>query len=58
MFKNKVVLITGASRGIGRAAALEFGKLGASIVVNYNSSDILAQEVVDEIMKVGGRQLR
>ena len=52
--KNKVVIITGGSRGIGRATAIEFGKLGAKVVVVYNSNDKKAQEVVEEIKKVGG----
>ncbi len=54
MFKNKVVLITGAGRGIGRATALEFGRLGATVVVNYNSNDETAQKVVEEIKALGG----
>ena len=52
--KNKVILITGGSRGIGRATAIEFGKLGAKVVIVYNSNDKKAQEVVEEIKKVGG----
>lgn len=52
--KNKVVIITGGSRGIGRATAIEFGKLGAKVVIVYNSNDKKAQEVVEEIKKVGG----
>ena len=52
--KNKVVIITGGSRGIGRATAIEFGKLGAKVVIVYNSNDKKAKEVVEEIKKVGG----
>ncbi len=54
MFKDKVVLITGASRGIGRATALEFGRQGATVVVNYNHSKKEADKVVKEINAGGG----
>ena len=37
MFKDKVVLITGASRGIGKATAIKFGELGANVIINYVS---------------------
>lgn len=55
--KGKVVLITGGSRGIGRSASIEFGKLGASVVIVYNTNDKKAKEVVQEIEKVGGKAL-
>ncbi|KAK4159073.1 hypothetical protein QBC43DRAFT_248349 [Cladorrhinum sp. PSN259] len=47
--EGKVALVTGAGRGIGRGVALELGKRGASVVVNYVSSAGPAQEVVKEI---------
>lgn len=47
--KNKVALITGASRGIGKAIALRYARLGADIVVNYASNSAAADEVVKEI---------
>jgi 3-oxoacyl-[acyl-carrier protein] reductase len=50
---NKVALITGAGRGIGRATALLFAQEGAKVVVNYLSSKKEAEEVVDEIRKSG-----
>ncbi|KAL2824253.1 hypothetical protein BDW59DRAFT_87463 [Aspergillus cavernicola] len=46
---GKVALVTGASRGIGRATALALGKDGANVVVNYISSAAAAEEVVSEI---------
>lgn len=53
-FSGKIVLVTGASRGIGRAIALEFGTNGATVVVNYNSSEGPAQEVLALIKEAGG----
>lgn len=38
MFEGKAALVTGASRGIGRAIALNLGKNGANVVVNYSGS--------------------
>ena len=46
---DRTCLVTGSSRGIGRAIALEFGRAGADVVVNYRSSEKRAQEVVDVI---------
>lgn len=50
----ETVIITGASRGIGRAAALLFGKNGYNVIVNYNSSADKAEEVCAEINSSGG----
>lgn len=55
--KDKVAIITGASRGIGRAIALKLARNGASIAVNYAANTEKAQEVVAEIEKQGGRAL-
>jgi 3-oxoacyl-[acyl-carrier protein] reductase len=50
----KVILVTGASRGLGKAIALELGKQGQKVVVNYAGSQGAAEEVVEEIKKLGG----
>jgi acetoacetyl-CoA reductase/3-oxoacyl-[acyl-carrier protein] reductase len=52
---GKTALVTGASRGIGRAIAIELAREGATVAVNYQSSDAKAQEVADEIAKFGGK---
>jgi 3-oxoacyl-[acyl-carrier protein] reductase len=53
--ENRVAVVTGASRGLGCAIAVEFAVRGAAVVVNYNRSAEAAQEVVDQI-KAGGGQ--
>lgn len=55
MLENKTALVTGASRGIGRAIALALAAQGAAVVVNYNGSGERAQEVVDTIKAQGGQ---
>lgn len=52
--KNKVVLITGASRGIGAATALIAAAEGAKVIVNYNNSASEAEKVVQSIKASGG----
>lgn len=58
MVKDKAVLITGASRGIGREIALTFAENKAKVVVNYSGSEEKAQAVVDEIIASGGEAIK
>jgi len=53
-FKNKTALVTGSSRGIGRATAIAFGQEGARVVVNYVKDKGSADSVVEEIKRIGG----
>lgn len=53
--KNKVALVTGAGRGIGKAIALEFAKEGANVIINYNKSKKEAEDVKNEIEKTGSK---
>lgn len=52
--EGKVAVVTGASRGIGRAIALDLAKRGAKVIVNYSGSEQKAAEVVEEIVANGG----
>jgi 3-oxoacyl-[acyl-carrier protein] reductase len=53
--ENKVAVVTGGSRGIGRSVALELASRGAAVVVNYNSSPDAANDVVKKIEEAGGK---
>jgi 3-oxoacyl-[acyl-carrier protein] reductase len=55
--KGKVAIVTGASRGIGRATALALATEGANVVVNYASSQPAADQVVGEIAQMGGQAI-
>ncbi|MGA9173448.1 MAG: glucose 1-dehydrogenase [Thermoactinomyces sp.] len=52
--KGKVVVITGASKGIGRAMAIRFGQEQAKVVINYRSSEEEALEVMKDVKQAGG----
>ncbi len=55
MLEGKVAVVTGASRGIGKAIALELAGRGAFVVINYNGSKDRAMEVKQEIEQKGGQ---
>ena len=53
-FKNKVVLVTGSSRGIGASLARGFAREGATVVVNYHQNKEAAEDVVTSCLELGG----
>jgi 3-oxoacyl-[acyl-carrier protein] reductase len=55
--KDKIALVTGSSRGVGRAVALGFAKEGASMVINYTSNEKAANEVVETIQSMGNKAI-
>jgi len=55
MLENKIAVVTGGSRGIGKAIALKLASQGAQVVVNYTSNSSAADEVVKEIEALGSK---
>ncbi|MBN2033689.1 MAG: 3-oxoacyl-ACP reductase FabG [Deltaproteobacteria bacterium] len=53
--KGKTALVTGSSRGVGKAVAVAYGREGAKVMVNYTSNEKAAHGVVEEIRNVGGQ---
>ena len=56
-FSGKVAVVTGSSRGIGRAVAIELGERGCRVVVNYHTNEAAAQEVATVIRSQGNEAL-
>ena len=56
-FTGKVAVVTGGSRGIGRAIALRLAASGARVVVNYHSNEAAANEVVEQVRANGGEAI-
>jgi len=54
-FQDQVVLITGGSRGIGRAISLAFSRRGAQVVINFGHDEEAARQVESEVQKAGGK---
>ena len=55
--KNKVALVTGAQRGIGKATAEALAKEGATVVVNFLDDETAANELVEDIVSRGGKAI-
>jgi len=58
MLKGKTAVITGASRGIGKAVAVRLGKAGANLVLNYRSRDTSMDELIESLEKEGVKAVK
>lgn len=57
-FRGKVAIITGGSKGIGKASAIALARLGATVVINYSSDEQAAQDALAEVQKQGAGEAR
>lgn len=57
LFSGKTVLVTGGSRGIGRAICIAFGALGAKVIINYSGNQTAAEKTVQDIQSIQGRAI-
>ncbi|MGB6895909.1 MAG: SDR family NAD(P)-dependent oxidoreductase, partial [Dehalococcoidia bacterium] len=56
-FRGRVTLVSGGSRGIGRAVALRFAELGSDVIINYSRSEPHAQETAEQVQARGAQAL-
>ncbi|KAI1374269.1 NAD(P)-binding protein [Hypoxylon crocopeplum] len=57
-FHGKVAIVTGASKGIGKASAIALARQGATVVINYSSDEKAAQDTLAEVQKLGSGEAR